>query len=340
MRRRRLACLALAADRPVLTACDTDDGREMQTPDSYARFQLQNTTTSTSTTVAPPPDRVHPGDDVDDARRPRRPPARRRRPRRRVRRPASTRGRQRSRRARRPSAPTAADSQFAGPWDDGRGDPRRVHVRRRRRRPADHVDGAARRAPPSWRCPSSTPTPTASCTGSSSACRPRPDRSAVASRSSTERPRRPTPSASSAGAARAHPRWRTAHLPVHAAPARPGDRAAGRHTDQRAGRGDRGGDGEQRHVHRHLRARLTSMSLPPPTGLPQPPAAERTFCYRHPNREAGRRCTRCGRPACTECLVRADIGSQCVECARRADRPRAPAPATGAPASRPSSPTR
>ena len=59
------------------------------------------------------------------------------------------------------------------------------------------------------------------------------------------------------------------------------------------------------------------MSLPPPTGLPQPPAAEQTFCYRHPTREAGRRCTRCGRPACNECLVRADIGSQCVECARK-----------------------
>ena len=39
----------------VVTACDSDDGREMQTPDSYARFQLENTTTSTSTTVAPPP---------------------------------------------------------------------------------------------------------------------------------------------------------------------------------------------------------------------------------------------------------------------------------------------
>jgi membrane associated rhomboid family serine protease len=63
------------------------------------------------------------------------------------------------------------------------------------------------------------------------------------------------------------------------------------------------------------------MSLPPPTGLPQPPAAERSFCYRHPNREAGRRCTRCGRPACTECLVRADIGSQCVECARKGRPP-------------------
>lgn len=43
-------------------------------------------------------------------------------------------------------------------------------------------------------------------------------------------------------------------------------------------------------------------------------------CYRHPNREAGRRCTRCGRPACSECLVQAAIGSQCVECAQ-ASRP-------------------
>ena len=54
--------------------------------------------------------------------------------------------------------------------------------------------------------------------------------------------------------------------------------------------------------------------------LPQPPAPQITTCYRHPNREAGRRCTRCGRPACTECLVRADIGSQCVDCAK-AGRP-------------------
>jgi membrane associated rhomboid family serine protease len=54
--------------------------------------------------------------------------------------------------------------------------------------------------------------------------------------------------------------------------------------------------------------------------LPQPPAPQITTCYRHPNREAGRRCTRCGRPACTECLVRADIGSQCVDCAK-ASRP-------------------
>jgi len=54
--------------------------------------------------------------------------------------------------------------------------------------------------------------------------------------------------------------------------------------------------------------------------LPQPPAPQITTCYRHPNREAGRRCTRCGKPACEECLVRADIGSQCLECAK-AGRP-------------------
>ena len=41
-------------------------------------------------------------------------------------------------------------------------------------------------------------------------------------------------------------------------------------------------------------------------------------CYRHPDREAGRRCTRCGRPACADCLVQAAIGSHCVDCAKAA----------------------
>src|ERR687897_1091138 len=52
--------------------------------------------------------------------------------------------------------------------------------------------------------------------------------------------------------------------------------------------------------------------------LPQPPAPQITTCYRHPNREAGRRCTRCGKPACAECLVQASVGSHCVDCARTA----------------------
>lgn len=41
-------------------------------------------------------------------------------------------------------------------------------------------------------------------------------------------------------------------------------------------------------------------------------------CYRHPDREAGRRCTRCGKPACPSCLVQAAVGSHCVECAKAA----------------------
>ena len=43
-------------------------------------------------------------------------------------------------------------------------------------------------------------------------------------------------------------------------------------------------------------------------------------CHRHPERDAGRRCTRCGRPACEQCLVQASVGSQCVDCAK-AGRP-------------------
>jgi membrane associated rhomboid family serine protease len=41
-------------------------------------------------------------------------------------------------------------------------------------------------------------------------------------------------------------------------------------------------------------------------------------CYRHPDREAGRHCTRCGRPACGDCLVQAAVGSHCLECAKAA----------------------
>jgi Raf kinase inhibitor-like YbhB/YbcL family protein len=39
----------------ALAGCDRNDGREMDPPSSYARFQLQSTTPSTTTTVAPPP---------------------------------------------------------------------------------------------------------------------------------------------------------------------------------------------------------------------------------------------------------------------------------------------
>lgn len=53
------------------------------------------------------------------------------------------------------------------------------------------------------------------------------------------------------------------------------------------------------------------MSLPPPI----------EHCVRHPDVVTGRHCTRCDRPACNDCLTRADVGSHCVECVRRARPP-------------------
>ena len=50
--------------------------------------------------------------------------------------------------------------------------------------------------------------------------------------------------------------------------------------------------------------------------LPQPPTI--THCYRHADRETGRRCTRCGKPACSDCLVQAQVGSHCLDCAKTA----------------------
>jgi membrane associated rhomboid family serine protease len=50
--------------------------------------------------------------------------------------------------------------------------------------------------------------------------------------------------------------------------------------------------------------------------LPPPPAIE--HCYRHPDRETGRRCTRCGKPACGDCLVQVSVGSHCVDCIKAA----------------------
>ena len=52
------------------------------------------------------------------------------------------------------------------------------------------------------------------------------------------------------------------------------------------------------------------MSLPPPPVL--------AHCYRHPDRETGRSCTRCGKPACGECLVQVSVGSHCPDCVKAA----------------------
>ena len=41
---------------------------------------------------------------------------------------------------------------------------------------------------------------------------------------------------------------------------------------------------------------------------------DRPTCYRHPGRETYLSCTRCGKPACPECLRAAPVGHQCVDC--------------------------
>jgi len=41
-------------------------------------------------------------------------------------------------------------------------------------------------------------------------------------------------------------------------------------------------------------------------------------CYRHTNRPTALSCTRCGRPACPECLRTAAVGQQCVDCVQAA----------------------
>ncbi len=46
-----------------------------------------------------------------------------------------------------------------------------------------------------------------------------------------------------------------------------------------------------------------------------------TTCYRHPDRETGRSCTRCGRPACHDCLQQAAVGSHCLDCVKEGRTP-------------------
>lgn len=56
-------------------------------------------------------------------------------------------------------------------------------------------------------------------------------------------------------------------------------------------------------------------------------------CFRHPDRQTYLSCTRCGRPACPDCLRPAPVGQQCVECIREGHRGtrRATAPFGGRP---------
>jgi membrane associated rhomboid family serine protease len=45
-------------------------------------------------------------------------------------------------------------------------------------------------------------------------------------------------------------------------------------------------------------------------------------CFHHADRETGRHCTRCGRPACPDCLRQASVGSHCWECIKQDAPPR------------------
>jgi membrane associated rhomboid family serine protease len=54
--------------------------------------------------------------------------------------------------------------------------------------------------------------------------------------------------------------------------------------------------------------------------LPQPPAPTVEVCYRHPTRETGVHCTRCGRPICPDCMIQAPVGFQCPNCVEEARR--------------------
>ena len=44
-------------------------------------------------------------------------------------------------------------------------------------------------------------------------------------------------------------------------------------------------------------------------------------CFHHRDRETGRACTRCERPACVDCLHEAPVGSHCWECIKAARPP-------------------
>lgn len=48
-------------------------------------------------------------------------------------------------------------------------------------------------------------------------------------------------------------------------------------------------------------------------------------CYRHPDRETGVSCSRCGRPICPECMTPTSVGMRCPKCAGEKTQIRRPA---------------
>jgi len=59
------------------------------------------------------------------------------------------------------------------------------------------------------------------------------------------------------------------------------------------------------------------------------PPAGVAACVRHPDRATRLACSRCGRPACPDCLREASVGYQCVDCVAAAVPTRAPRRAVG-----------
>lgn len=58
---------------------------------------------------------------------------------------------------------------------------------------------------------------------------------------------------------------------------------------------------------------------PMPTAVADAADAETEYdlvCYRHPNRETSLRCYSCGKPICSDCVVKTPVGYSCPDCIR------------------------
>ncbi len=60
------------------------------------------------------------------------------------------------------------------------------------------------------------------------------------------------------------------------------------------------------------------MTTPPPYPTGGPPVSQTQVCSWHPDRATALTCTRCGRPACPECLTPASVGFHCRACVAEA----------------------